>query len=92
MKHSSRSMVLLVLVLSVPIAWRVLTRPLNGVGMAQLPKQAGVTQMLEGAIESVTRLPVFRELGRRRAEWGLDGNLRPPRRLASIHYCMYNAP
>ncbi len=92
MKHSSRSIVLLVLVLSVPIALRVLARPLNGVGVAQLPKQAGVTQMLEGAIESVTRLPVFRELGRRRAEWGLDGNLRPPRRLASIHYCKYNAP
>jgi hypothetical protein len=51
MKHSSRSIVLLLLVLSVPIALRVFARPLNGVGMAQLPKQAGVTQMLEGAID-----------------------------------------
>ncbi len=51
MKHSSRSIVLLVLVLSVPIALRVLARPLNGVGVVQLPKQAGVRQMLEGAID-----------------------------------------
>src|ERR1700716_1687330 len=51
MKHSSRSIVLLVLVLSVPIALRVLARPLNGVGVVQLPKQAGLTQMLEGAID-----------------------------------------
>ena len=51
MKHSSRSIVLLVLALSVPIALRVLARPLNGVGVVQLPKQAGLTQMLEGAID-----------------------------------------